>query len=100
MKDIKSIRIKNIHFALQAGESSLELHPQEFPSINKAKAHSKVLGGMSAVRAFRSKDEAYDFLRTYEKEKTGTVLIHLNGQTEEFAMAAAEEEKANGSASA
>ena len=97
--DIESIRIKNIHYALTNvfdANGHVALSPTEFPSINKAKAHSRKLGGMNTVRAFRSKDEAYDFLRAYEKdlkeEAKDIAKDNMPGQAEEFAMAAEAEE--------
>lgn len=70
--EIKSIRVRSVHFTIEAGKPPQEqakLVQHAFASINKAKAHSRALGGAKAVRAFRSKAEAYAFLRSWEREK-------------------------------
>ena len=74
--DIVSLRIKNIHYTIKDAENAeghVALAPTEFDSINKAKAHSLKLGGAGKVRAFKSKDQAFDFLRAYEKAKKDEV---------------------------
>ena len=44
---IKSIRTTNLHIEPLSGEVT------QFPSINKAKAHSRVLGGAGKVRSLK-----------------------------------------------
>ncbi len=55
--EIQSIRSKNIHIDPLSGERN------EFSSINKAKAHSRKLGGAGKVRALSS-----DLVKVFRKE--------------------------------
>lgn len=80
--NIISLRIKNAHYNLDTGVTNArgETIPsiQEFPSINKAKAHSKKLGGAGKVRAFKDKADAYDFMRAYEAAKPLPSMLKAN----------------------
>ncbi len=80
--EIKSIRWKNVHFAPES-EATIP-----FLSINKAKAHSRTLGGAGKVIA--AKDASH-----FTKVKKEAIAAHVaeRARLEEIAQA---KEKANG----
>lgn len=55
--NLKSIRVGKLHFAVGS------LTPVDFKSINKAKRHSRELGGAGFVRLAASIEEAKAVLR-------------------------------------
>jgi hypothetical protein len=54
-----SVRIGSVHIALP------NLERTEFPSKNKAKAHSRKLGGAGRVRALRDTEAMKAFVKEY-----------------------------------
>jgi len=54
---LKSIRVGKLHFSVD------RLTPDDFKSVNKAKLHSRELGGAGFVRVAQSIEEAKAILR-------------------------------------
>lgn len=67
--NLVSIRVKNLHVDANSNPDSLSI--RDFPSINKAKAHSRELGGSGKVKACKTMKEAQEIIRKKKENLNG-----------------------------
>lgn len=84
--DIQSIRRGSLHIDPLTGEA------KNFASINKAKAHSRVLGGSGKVRALKQ-DQIKDFRKEYLTQMYTNKLARANEDVQKALLAEAEASK-------